>query len=461
MTGARWAQRESLSWPLSAWTILVVGVAVWIAAGYIQHASVDVVCNDTWGYMQMIDGFLSGAFDPSEFLKAHNQNRTAILVAVLLASAQFDNFNQKNIEYLSILFVSITLANIIYLSYLLFKGRPVAKGVIVLVSSFALFSLIQWENFLLSINFTFFATVAFSVTSIIAMARFLLGQYKQIAATILFAVAVVMSELALLSMGGGVVVWVVNFVQIALAIVLFQVRALRALLAYLAIAIVSVGAYVWGLNAGGSLSFLLSHPLETFAHFMIGIGNSIVGWFSEGPALWLDFLVGLVLNLIFVFIFDHFLQLPREEQRRSLVLVSLILFALLEQALITYGRLPLSLSSAANSRYSTLTVVAPVAALIFLTLYADVSLACRWLAVLTGLVVLIFTAIGDRQQMISAGASHYYYGLLQKILLDDKKIGPQEQRFLQWEASADIIRQGNEVLRKYRLSFYHGLPGPF
>ena len=320
MTGAHWAQREGLSWPLLAWTILVVGISVWIAASYIQHASVDVVCSDTWDYMQMIDGFLSGAFDPSEILKAHNQNRTAILVGILLTSAQFDNFNQKNIEYLNLLFVSMTLTNVLYLLYSLFKGRPLARGVITLVSSIALFSLVQWENFLLSINLTFFSTVAFSVTSIVLMALCLHGQYTQMTAAILFAVAVVMSELALLSMGGGVVVWAVNLVQISLAIVLFQVRALTALLAYLAIAIV---AYLWGLEAGGSLWFLLSHPLKSLAYFMIGTGNSIVGWFSNGSALWLDFLVGLFLNLVFLFVFAHFKRLSLEEQSRSLVLISL------------------------------------------------------------------------------------------------------------------------------------------
>jgi hypothetical protein len=213
------------------------------------------------------------------------------------------------------LFVSITLANVLYLSYLLFKGRPLARGVITLVSSIALFSLVQWENFLLSINLTFFSTVAFSVTSIVLMALCLHVQYTQMTAAILFAVAVVMSELALLSMGGGVVVWAVNLVQIGLAIVLFQIRALTALLAYLAIAIVSISAYLWGLEAGGGLWFLLSHPLESLAYFMIGTGNPIVGWFSNGPALWLDFLVSFFFELGFPVCLRAFQRLPLEEQR--------------------------------------------------------------------------------------------------------------------------------------------------
>jgi hypothetical protein len=100
-----------------------------------------------------------------------------------------------------------------------------------------------------------------------------------------------------------------------------------------------------------------------------------------------------------------------------------------------------------------------VAALIFLILYADVSLACLRLAVLTGLVMLMFTVIGDRRQMISAGAMHFYYSSLQQFLLDDKKIGPWEQMLL-GRKSLDIIQKGNEVLRKYRLSLYHRLPVP-
>jgi hypothetical protein len=405
----------------------------------------------------MIDGFLSGSFDPSEILKAHNQNRTVILVGILLTSARFDYFNQKDIAYLNVMFVFITLSNLLYLSYLLFKERPLAKAVVTLVGSVTLLSLVQWENFLLSINLTFFSTVAFSVMSIVLIAGFLHEQHTQTTALIVFTLAVVTSELALLSMGGGITVWAVNLVQIGLAIVLLQVRAFPALLAYLAISIVSISAYLWGLEAGGDLWFLLSHPLESLAYFIIGIGNSIVGWFSNGPALWLDFLVGFFLNSVFLFVFAYFARLPLHEQKRSLVLISLILFGLLEQVLITYGRLPLSFSSSALSRYSTLTVIAPLAALIFLALYADISLGCLRLAILTGLVMLAFAVIGDRKQMISAGAMRFYYTSLQQFLLDDKKIGPWEQMLL-GRQPLDVIQKGNEVLRKYRLSFYHRLP---
>ena len=246
--------------------------------------------------------------------------------------------------------------------------------------------------------------------------------------------AVILSELASPSMGGGVVVWVVNLVQIGLAIVLFQARAVGALLAYLAVAMVSVGAYLWGLNAGGSLSVLLSKPLEGLAFFVIGTGNSVVGLFVQGRiwgrscgstsssnSLWTSFCC----------LFSRTSSLCRvTKKKRSLPLIALILFGVLEQALIAYGRLPLGLSNAATARYSTLTLIAPMVALIFLTLYADVSRVCMTLATLTGLVMLLFTIVSDRNELRIASGRLYLGNLRQKILLD-AKIGEEERRELE------------------------------
>ena len=113
------------------------------------------------------------------------------------------------------------------------------------------------------------------------------------------------------------------------------------------------------------------------------------------------------------------------------------------------------LSNAATSRYATLTVVAPVATLMFLTLYASASRACLSFAILIGAVMLLFGAVADRNELNMAEARHAYGSRLQTILLENK-IGPEEQRLLEWDSVADI-EQGNSVLRKYRLSSYRKL----
>ncbi len=457
MASAEWSGRRSESWPFFATTIFVVAVAVGIAAFDIAHASVDVVFSDTWGYIRMVDGFLSGAFAPSEILRAHNQNRSAVLVGALLASAKFDHFNQKNIEYLGVVFASLTLANVIYLIFVLFENRPLEKAIVAGVAKSCGVLACPVRKFLALDQLRLLLHGGVLGDFDRGHGAMRAGRRLRLTKAGLFVAAVILSELALLSVGGGVVVWVVNLVQIGLAIVLFQARAVGALLAYLAVAMVSVGAYLWGLNAGGSLSVLLSKPLEGLAFFVIGTGNSVVGLFVQGshlgPILWLDFLVELVLDLILLFVLAYFVSLPRDEKKRSLPLIALILFGVLEQALIAYGRLPLGLSNAATARYSTLTLIAPMVALIFLTLYADVSRVCMTLATLTGLVMLLFTIVSDRNELRIASGRLYLGNLRQKILLD-AKIGEEERRILEWESVSDI-QQGNAALKKHRLSFYH------
>ena len=164
---------------------------------------------------------------------------------------------------------------------------------------------------------------------------------------------------------------------------------------------------------------------------MIGTGNSVVGLFVQGshlgPILWLDFLVGSFWTS-FCCLFSRTSSLCRVTKKAFAAAHCPHPVRRLEQALIAYGRLPLGLSNAATARYSTLTLIAPMVALIFLTLYADVSRVCMTLATLTGLVMLLFTIVSDRNELRIASGRLYLGNLRQKILLD-AKIGEEERRF--------------------------------
>ena len=264
--------------------------------------------------------------------------------------------------------------------------------------------------------------------------------------------AVVLSELALLSMGGGVAVWAVNLVQIGVSMALFRVRAAGVFALYAAIGVISIGAYLHGLDAGGSLAFALAHPLDAAGFFVIGTGNSIVGFFSNAPWLGLDFVVGAGLIGVYGYVFAHFARLPREEQKRSLPVVCLLLLGLAEQALLVYGRLPLGVANGATARYSTLTVVSPAAALLFLTVYADRSRTCLALGALTGMALVVFAIIGDSNEWAMAPSRQAYQRNLQTVLRG-AEISPGDARQLEWDRLADI-RNGVQSLRHYRLSLF-------
>ena len=135
-------ERSGEGWAMPAIMAVVVALAVGVAAGYIRNGAVDVVYSDTWGYLRMVDGFLSGSFDPWEMVRPHNQNRSVVLTAVLLGSALLDHFDQKAIMFLGVAFATLTTVLMIAVAHRLLRTRPAALAALSLVVSLSLMSLI-------------------------------------------------------------------------------------------------------------------------------------------------------------------------------------------------------------------------------------------------------------------------------------------------------------------------------
>src|SRR5258706_12839600 len=149
--------------------MLASGGGAGLATWHIHSASIDVAYSDTWRHMPLIEHFLGGSLDPSEIFAPSNQNRPALLKVSLLISTAYDHLNLKRMEYLSILSIAATIWVLASFSSPLFSNRRAVYFSIFSCISILLFSLAQWENFLLPANLVFFSMVTFSVGSILLM----------------------------------------------------------------------------------------------------------------------------------------------------------------------------------------------------------------------------------------------------------------------------------------------------
>jgi hypothetical protein len=210
---------------------LVVGAVV-LVTRHINRASGDVIYADTWTYIEMIGHFLSGRLSLAELYSSHNESRPIVLNIILLMSAKFDHLNLIHVEYLSIVFSAITVGAIMYFCRGMFDDLLHALFVFALIRPL-MFSLAQWENWLLPINIAFFASVTFLVCSILLMHRQVIRRSSKVISAD-FAASVLLSVLALFSMGGGIVVWIVKAIQILLVRMLFGSRT------------VASGGRIWG-----------------------------------------------------------------------------------------------------------------------------------------------------------------------------------------------------------------------
>jgi hypothetical protein len=427
---------------------------------YISRTAVDVVYADTWAYLPMVGRALSGGLSASDLLAAHNENRTLLLNVVLVASAKYDAFDQVHIDDIGAVFIAITGLVLLCSCANLFRGRDMAMAAVFTCIVLLLSALQQWENLLLPINLVFFATITFSVASVASVHRYVLARRPRLLSPA-FLGGIVFSELALLSMGGGVVVWVVNGLQIALSYGLHKTRTGSGLIVYVAAGSVSIASYLHDLGQQAGGGFALSHPLAFAQFFLIGLGGSLVGFFHNAPDGQLDLTMGAILLACDAGVVLIWLWSSKADQAASLGVLCLVLLGIGEEALIGLGRLSYGVTYAAASRYASLTLISIAASLVFFTWHAARSRASAAIAILLGLTVATFSVIDDRNELVMAAARRQYGEHLQH-LLQSGQIGDAEADALEWGRAQgggvqDIV-DGNAILRSHRLSFYHDEP---
>jgi hypothetical protein len=256
--------------------VMALGGAIALAVWYVNNASVDVPYSDTWDHLKMIERFMAGRLSPDDIFHPHNQNRPVLLNIALLFMAKYAHLDLKLMAYLSIACIIMTLSSLFYFSSALFKNRAPTFFLVFSCISISMLSLAQWENLLLPINFVFFSTITLSVGSILLMGRHLNRPVSRVLSGDLIA-ATLLSELALFSMGGGILIWIVNLVQIMLSRALHRRRIGWTLLVYGGIGVISLAIYLHDLSASVNLEFLLSHLGEFLPFVAVGLGSSVVG----------------------------------------------------------------------------------------------------------------------------------------------------------------------------------------
>lgn len=444
---------------IAAGLVILSGAAAFLV-WYISRTAVNVVYADTWAYLPMVGRALSGGLSASDLFAAHNENRTLLLNAVLVASARFDAFDLVHVDYISVLFITITGLVLLASCADLFRGRNTAMSAVFTCIVLLLSALQQWENLLLPINLVFFATITFSVASVTSVHRYVLARRPRLLSPA-FLGGIAFSELALLSMGGGVVVWVVNGLQIALSYVLHKTRTGSGLIVYVMAGSLSIAGYLHDLRQQAGGSFAASHLLAFARFFLIGLGSSLVGFFHNMPDVQLDLAMGTILLACYAAVVLAWLWSSKADQADTLGVLCLVLLGIGEEALIGLGRLSYGVTYAAASRYSSLTLISIAASLVFFAWHAARFRASAAIAVLLGLIVATFSMIDDWNELAMAGARRQYGEHLQHIL-QSGQIGEAEAESLEWGRAqggrVQDIEDGNAILRSHRLSFYRNEP---
>ena len=303
----------------------------------IRHYGVNVFY---WDEVDTIIGLLKDYVNHSLSLASlwqqHNEHRIlfpSMLEIFILSLTHADVKAEMYFNSLLILGVAIIL---------LLYGAVFRKinPIFFLPVPFILFDPIQWENSLWGFQLAFFLVIFSFVVSIYLLQLSIFKNQTYIIPSILFAFIGAFSSLQ------GLLTWLIG--GIAIMITLKSQRTTRIFLIgvfWILSTLASFYLYFHGWHHPGyhpSILYPISHPRQSATYFLASVGNSL------GANLTISCVFGIILLL------GYSLALKRTLLHRELFFPAcLILFALLFDAMITFGRSGFGPGQALSSRYTS------------------------------------------------------------------------------------------------------------
>ncbi len=319
---------------------------------YVNHYAVDVLQGDDWN---MVPGgvhqALHGHISLSQLWGQYGESRILLVRAVIILFAFLDRFNTRSTIFFNAAVYIAAYAILLALcrTYLGRRLTPIP----VLILGLVWFSLADVQSTLWDFPMINYLLVLGFVVMLFAL------EVPKGRRTLWFSIAVLAAIMASMSFVSGFIVWPVG----AICIVWSRPRQRQTTIeiaVWIAAAMVTSVVYFLGFSwqstclpsLGCIPNAAISHPLSGFHFFVVLIGNVIPGGFFSAPFPPSSFArydaAGIALLMVSLFIVVQSWR-ERESKERFPLPLLLVVFALLMDAVVAFGRTGEGLFSAINS----------------------------------------------------------------------------------------------------------------
>ena len=326
---------------------VVFGLAALGAFWYVHRYAVDVIYFDQWTDISVIQHAHAGTLTPATLWAQHNENRIFFPNLVVLALAYTTHFDVVVEDYLNgILWCGATA-----LIVLAHKRRsPRTPWLYYCPVALVLLSFIPLADMVFGFNLSWCLVM-------LALAACLSLLDRAAPTRLVYAGAVAAAVVGSYSSLQGLFIW-----PAGLALLLLRRRSRKVVLAWIGVAVVTVGIYFLGFDvaaAGGSRA-TASNPLSSLHFFFAVIGN-VVGSNIDTQSGAVN-AVPLTLGVLIVAVAGWAVVRTIRSDRRgaSPLGVALICFGVIFALSITVGRIQFGLAT--TSRYSIFTLTVWVGA---------------------------------------------------------------------------------------------------
>jgi hypothetical protein len=416
---------------------------------FIKTHGVNVCFWDQWSMVPLFDKLYTGHLTIMDLFTQHNEHRIFFPQLVMLLIGVITKYNNIAEMYLSWVLLCL-IASLLLRFYVCTFGATKRAMIKFIPVVWLIFSLRQWENLLWGYQIQFFMVVLFFILSL-----YLLATSQN--SIIRFAASVLSGIICTFSLANGLLVWPIGLIQI-----LWSWRAQgnesrrvyrNRLYIWCVIGMLAFVAYFIGYTQPSyhpSLVFSLQNPFSAISFFFVCIGSPLA--VDEYTAAG----IGILLLVLYIYVIIY--KTAKKESSfssSSLLLFSLILFALFSTLLLVVGRGGFGIGQATASRYTTLTTLGIVG--VYLSILQIGNYCEKLRQILLGLTISLI-ALG-----IVVSYSH-------AIIVDGR--GIQDYRIkaanylVNFETQSDdnlkllfsdtqVVRQEAEILRKYQLNVFN------
>jgi hypothetical protein len=426
------------------WLVLGVVLPAAVALGFVYRFGVNVPAHDEWNFMPTVRAFYGGGDWVPQVLEHYSEHRVVLLKLIILGLGRLTRLNVKVEMYLSALLMALSAL----LCWLLIRRTGWPPWAIVPVG-WLLLSTAQYENLLVGWQLAIPLMNVFVLLAVLLLSasppRLLAAAAAGIGATFSFA--------------SGMLIWPSGF-----CLLFVRYRRLRPLLVWTLVGGASVIAYRIGYHGTqgvpeGYLLSILRQPTDALNLFLALLGNS----FGRGTPGLSTLAGGVLVALIAVGTF----VLRRWDRLRETDApwYALLMFSAVSAFAVSLGRAFAWQAFVSASRYVTVTIFVPVAAVMIairagLVLWCSVPRARLLVGACSGLLLVVgaWQAFRTAQIGWSTGAADRAVKERAVPCLIEYRTASAQCLHSLYAPDAEVVRSGAAVLEQWGLGPFADAP---
>lgn len=352
-------------------------------AYFVLYYGLTVPFWDQWELVPLLYKMHSGELSFSDIWAQHNEHRIFFPRSIMLTLAYLTDWNIIYELYTNLVIAALTLFFLFILLRQTFSNHncAAAKGLFI-ISSFLIFSPIQWENWSWGWQVQIFLCVLGAVAAVWSINRWP-GQLKGVLGGIGAAV------LASYSFNNGLLTWIV----IGILLLMQGDRKWRHIVLWTAALAVTIAFYYYGYTKPAqhpSPLFFLNHPYD-FIRYVLAYLGAPLGFGKKDISI----SIGLLFMIVLCTTAIRICRSHKEEFNRLLPWLAIASYAILSAVVTGIGRVGFGVGQALSSRYTTISTLFIISVLVIVVIWANnyiriyKQLPTKWVVIITSISTLL------------------------------------------------------------------------